>query len=180
MPTEPVGSDETLADFYTRKTTDHGEVLVPFHDGPFSQWWPQGFEKNGMRFPTAEHWMMYQKAVLFGDTRVMRMIRSTDSPKEAKSYGRTVRRFNQEAWDRHARRIVFEGNLWKFQEPNLRRILLETGGDTIVEASPHDRIWGVGLSADDGGLLDRQTWRGRNWLGEVLMAVRYALELELL
>jgi ribA/ribD-fused uncharacterized protein len=117
--------------------------------------------------------MMAQKAVLFQDREALAQIMASDSPRIQKGLGRKVRGFNQSKWDAQAREIVYRGNWAKFtQNPDLQELLLATRGTTLVEASPSDRIWGIGLGEDDPQAGDRKTWRGRNWLGEVLTRVR--------
>ncbi len=139
----------------------------------FSQWWPSPFEVDGFRYPTAEHWMMAGKALLFGDEQTAAKIRAATSPKEAKQLGREVRGFDSARWDAEKRRIVLEGNLHKFsQNPALGEFLLSTGDEVIVEASPVDPVWGIGLAADDAEALNPFLWRGENLLGFALMDVR--------
>ncbi|RAH97253.1 DUF1768 domain-containing protein [Acuticoccus sediminis] len=139
----------------------------------FSQWWPAAFEVDGIRYPTAEHWMMAEKARLFGDEPAVRQIHMAASPKQAKQIGRDVRGFDQATWDREKRRIVTEGGLAKFsQNPALGTFLLSTGDRVLVEASPVDRVWGIGLAADDKRAANPLQWRGENLLGFALMCVR--------
>lgn len=117
--------------------------------------------------------MMAEKARLFGDRKREAMIMSAASPADQKRYGRQVVGFDNESWRREAKRIVKEANVAKFsQNPDLRQELMLTVGTTLVEASPEDHIWGIGLHRDDPKALSRNTWRGTNWLGEVLTEVR--------
>lgn len=175
----PLDSSDTLFTFYTVVTTIEGEELVPFHDGPLSQWWPSPFTHGADNFPTAEHWMMYRKAQVFGDRRAMEDVLAADHPREAKAIGRGVHGlhgFDERVWNRVSPLVVYEGNLLKFtQNREECRILRETAGRTIVEASPSDRIWGVGLHASEARLMDRAQWRGMNRLGRVLDAVYLTL-----
>lgn len=137
----------------------------------FSQWWPASFD--GVLYPTAEHWMMAEKARLFGDEQAVQQILSAVSPKQAKQLGREVRGFSEVAWDRQKRRIVAEGSYAKFsQNKELGAFLLSTGSQILVEASPVDRVWGIGLSADDGRTANPLLWRGENLLGFTLMTTR--------
>lgn len=139
----------------------------------FSQWWPASFEINDIRYPTAEHWMMAEKARLFGDEQVERNILSSDDPKQAKQLGRKVQGFVEAAWDRERRRIVTEGSFAKFSQNRvLGEFLLSTGSQVLVEASPVDQVWGIGLSAQDERAANPLLWRGENLLGFVLMEVR--------
>lgn len=138
-----------------------------------SQWWVAPFEHEGCRYPTAEHYMMAGKARLFGDDEMLARILDSAHPHEAKKLGRKVRGFTQEAWLEHRSRIVIEGNLAKFRaHDDLRAWLLGTGDRVLVEASPVDRIWGIGLKGENPRALDPSQWRGHNLLGFALMSVR--------
>lgn len=142
----------------------------------FSQWWPAPFKANGARYPTAEHWMMAEKARLFGDPAAVSAILAAASPKQAKQLGREVRGFDPARWDCEKMRIVTEGNLHKFgQNTLLKDFLLSTGDSILVEASPVDRIWGIGLAADDERAGNPLLWRGENLLGFALMETREKL-----
>ncbi|MEU3946797.1 NADAR family protein [Streptomyces sp. NPDC029526] len=153
-----------------------------------SQWWPSPFTVDGVRYATAEHWMMAEKARLFGDREAERQILAADHPGAAQRAGRRVRGFDEEVWRRERFRIVVEGSVHKFAaDPALRSFLLGTagqdgsapapgvGGRVLVEASPVDRIWGIGLAADDERADDPERWRGENLLGFALMAARVRL-----
>ena len=143
---------------------------------PFSQWHRSTFEVAGIGYSSAEQYMMHQKAVLFGDPDAAARILSTDSPRKQKSLGRTVQGFDDQVWQRERWNIVLRGNLAKFgQNRGLRKKLMATGDTELVEASPVDCIWGVGLTADDPRILDRGQWRGLNLLGQILMEVRRQL-----
>ena len=149
------------------------EKFTFFWDGPFSQWDPSPFGIQGQAYNCAEQWMMEQKAIFFKDEDARRRIMSTLSPRDQKAIGRKVRGFDPEAWDAVSRCIVYHGNVAKFnQNPSHKKALLATAGTTIVEASPYDQIWGIGLAEGDPRAFNRKTWRGRNWLGEVLTALR--------
>ncbi|MGI5471154.1 NADAR family protein [Streptomyces sp. CA-132043] len=142
----------------------------------FSQWWPAPFTVDGVRYPTAEHWMMAGKARLFGDRQALQRVLRAGHPKQAKDAGRTVRGFDEETWRRHRYALVVEGSLHKFgQDAALRDYLLGTGQRVLVEASPLDRIWGIGLAADDERAADPERWQGLNLLGFALMEARQRL-----
>lgn len=146
--------------------------------GPWclSQWWPAPFTIDGREFATAEHHMMWSKATLFGDDRVAAAVLETDSPKRAKALGREVAGFDGPRWAQHRYDTVVVANLAKFgQHPELRRYLLGTGDAVIVEASPDDVIWGIGLAATDPDAVRPERWPGTNLLGFALMEVRAAL-----
>jgi len=139
----------------------------------FSQWWVAPFEVDGIIYPTAEHWMMAGKARLFGDDDAMKAILSSDTPAKAKEQGRLVQQFDPAVWDQHKYDIVVDGNFHKFtQHSALKEYLLATGEKILVEASPNDAIWGIGMGASDPAACNPATWRGNNLLGFALMEVR--------
>lgn len=141
-----------------------------------SQWWPSPFTVDGVRYATAEHWMMAAKARLFADAEAERRVLAADHPSQAKKAGRLVRGFDEATWSRERFRIVVEGSVHKFAaHPDLRDFLLNTGERVLVEASPVDRVWGIGLAANDAGAADPERWRGPNLLGFALMAARERL-----
>ena len=144
--------------------------------GVFSQWTEATFEIDGITYNCAEQFMMAAKARLFGDRVIEAQILASSSPQRQKALGRKVSGFDDTVWSRECLGLVIQGNLAKFdQNPELREILLATGDKVLVEASPLDRLWGVGLSADDAQILDRSQWRGKNLLGQALMEVRRLL-----
>lgn len=139
----------------------------------FSQWWQAPFETDGDTYLTAEHWMMAQKAKLFGDMETAGKILLAQTPAEAKKLGRLVQNFDPAVWDAHKCRIVEKGNYYKFSAyPALREFLLKTENRVLVEASPVDPVWGIGLTADHPGIENPFNWRGENLLGYALMQVR--------
>lgn len=141
-----------------------------------SQWWPSPFTVDGVGYATAEHWMMAGKARLFADAEAERRVLAAAHPAGAKKAGRLVRGFDEAVWERERFRIVVEGSVHKFaSDPALRAFLLGTGGRVLVEASPVDRVWGIGLAADDEAAQDPERWRGPNLLGFALMAARERL-----
>jgi ribA/ribD-fused uncharacterized protein len=138
-----------------------------------SQWWLASFVVDGVRYPSAEHFMMAEKARLFGDGDTLARILEVGHPGGAKLLGREVRGFEEEAWEKVRFEIVVRGNEAKFgQNPALRQHLLGTAGRVLVEASPVDRIWGIGLAANDPRASDPESWRGENLLGFALMEAR--------
>ncbi len=146
----------------------------------FSQWWPALFEWEGKKFKTAEHWMMYHKAVLFNDVEIAEKVLQVETPAEAKKLGRKVRGFNPEVWNDHKFDIVVKGNVLKFdQDESLKEFLLGTGKRVIVEASPMDRIWGIGMAESNEKCHDPNKWRGQNLLGFALMEAREILRNEI-
>ena len=139
----------------------------------FSQWWIVPFNHDGIEYISAEHFMMAEKARLFEDAEMRHKIITAKTPKEAKVLGRKVRNFDPTIWDAHKYDIVIKANELKFsQNPELGAYLKATNNQTIVEASPFDRIWGIGMSQNNPKALDPEQWNGENLLGYVLMEVR--------
>lgn len=141
-----------------------------------SQWYPAPFVLHGHRFPTAEHAMMWGKARLFGDDDAAADVLVAGSPAQVKAIGRRVRGFDEARWAAHRFDLVVEANVAKFtQNEALGVFLAGTGGRLLVEASPVDRVWGIGLAVDAEGVDDPRRWRGLNLLGFALMVVRARL-----
>lgn len=151
---------------------------TPTRDGSvtsscFSQWWEAPFTVDGVVYRTAEHYMMVAKARLFGDSSAAQRILAASHPKQAKAIGREVAGFDEGIWVRERFSLVVAGNLAKFsQHPPLQEFLLKTADRVLVEASPYDRIWGIGLGRDDEHAQSPETWKGLNLLGFALMEVR--------
>ncbi|WP_408395383.1 NADAR family protein [Paraburkholderia dipogonis] len=145
-------------------------------DDVFSNWHPCRFSYHEVSFTCVEQFMMFSKAKLFNDEQSATKILATDDPKTQKIIGRKVVGFNLATWEARRESIVFVGCREKFsQNPGLRSILLATASTELVEASPYDLIWGIGLGARDARISDKRQWRGRNLLGITLMRVREAL-----
>lgn len=144
----------------------------------FSQWYDAPFDDNGHHFLTAEHYMMYHKAMLFGDQAVAEQVLNASDPRAAKALGRKVSGFDNALWEQHRFEIVVNANLAKFSaHPELKEFLFGTGERILVEASPVDRIWGIGLAADSPKAENPNAWRGLNLLGFALMEVRERLQI---
>jgi ribA/ribD-fused uncharacterized protein len=145
-------------------------------DSCFSQWWPCRFTVDGVKYSSAEQFMMAGKARMFGDDDVLARIMAVQDPNKVKSLGRRVRHFEQAAWERSRFDLVCAGNVAKFgQDEQLRKYLLATAPAVIVEASPVDTIWGIGRAASDPAARDPRTWAGLNLLGFALMRARAEL-----
>ena len=141
-----------------------------------SQWYPAPFVVDGRTFPTAEHLMMHRKAMLFEDHAVAARIMNVRDPGEAKALGRTVRGFDETVWARSRFEIVVAASLAKFsQNLALRAFLLSTKQRVLVEASPHDAIWGIGLAESNPASRTPGQWPGLNLLGFALMQARREL-----
>ncbi|MGE4073189.1 MAG: NADAR family protein [Lysobacterales bacterium] len=152
------------------------------HEGPpdrevgkscLSQWYPARFRVDSVAYASAEHYMMAEKARFFGDSARRQQILAAATPAAAKALGREVANFDGERWSKVRIEIVIAGNLAKFaQNPALGAFLIGTGDQILVEASPVDLIWGIGLAENDPAATDPWAWRGENLLGFALMAVR--------
>jgi ribA/ribD-fused uncharacterized protein len=141
-----------------------------------SQWWEAPFQVHGETFRTAEHWMMVKKADLFGDRELRARVLAAATPQEAKALGRQVSDFDEATWVGSREGYVVEGNWHKFsQHPALRDWLLSTGDQVLVEASPVDAIWGIGLDERHPDAPQPARWPGLNLLGFALMDVREQL-----
>jgi ribA/ribD-fused uncharacterized protein len=139
----------------------------------FSQWWVAPFEVEGITYKTAEHWMMAGKARLFGDEEALHKIVAMATPEEAKKSGRLIKNFDPAVWDEHKYALVVAGNFYKFnQHAELKTFLLATGDQVLVEASPSDMIWGIGIAGSNSAAKDPKSWEGENLLGFALMEVR--------
>jgi ribA/ribD-fused uncharacterized protein len=143
---------------------------------PFSQWYRASFVVDDHTFSCAEQYMMYGKAQLFADAATAAEILAADHPRQHKALGRKITPFDDATWRRNREAIVLAGNRAKFtQNPALLAQLLATRGTTLVEASPYDQIWGIGLAANDPRAADPAQWKGQNLLGKILTALRDGL-----
>jgi len=155
------------------------EDFVLFWNGIYSQWHPSNFTIDGIEYNCCEQYMMAKKALTFNDQESYKMIMYSDNPRDQKAFGRRVKNFNAEVWSVISREVVYQANYAKFtQNPELRKQLMATGDLEIVEASPYDKIWGIGLGEEDPRAWDKSQWEGTNWLGEAIMRVRETLKNE--
>jgi ribA/ribD-fused uncharacterized protein len=144
-----------------------------FWGGFLSQWYKVNFKLDRINFTSAEQYMMFHKALLFNDTIRAKAIMDTNDCRKQKELGRQVENFDEEIWYNAAEDIVYSGNYAKFsQNQDIKEKLFSTKGTEIVEASPYDKIWGIGLSENDPLALDKSTWKGKNLLGKILTQVR--------
>ena len=148
-----------------------------FWGGPFSQWYgAHPFVVKGIKYNDAETYMMWYKDQIFGGGWLEERILTAKHPSEVKALGRKVENFDVNIWNAVAKHGVFVGNFAKFtQHASLTEYILNTAGKTLVEASPEDKIWGIGLDSSDPRAQHRDSWRGTNWLGETLTDVREAI-----
>lgn len=155
--------------FWGNQPSKSGEITKSC----FSQWWVANFKVADVTYASAEHWMMAEKARLFADNDLLTRILEAPSPAEAKKLGREIRGFVPDIWEEQKYDIVVQGNLHKFsQHPDLAGFLLATNERVLVEASPVDTIWGIGLAADAADAEHPERWKGANLLGFALMEVR--------
>lgn len=141
--------------------------------GCLSQWQKCEFVVDGVKYNCAEQYMMAEKARLFNDDEILAKILEEEEPDKIKELGREIKGFDPDVWNDHKFDIVTKGNLAKFsQNENMGKFLLETGDAILAEASPFDRIWGIGMKEGDKGINDTEKWYGINLLGFALMVVR--------
>lgn len=155
--------------FWGHRPTPDGRI------GPSccSQWFAAGFTLEGIRYATAEHFMMAEKARLFGDQESLAKILQAHTPQDAKGLGRKVKNFDAAVWDAKAFDVVVRGNISKFsQNPRLGHWLRSSAPQVLVEASPEDALWGIGLHRDDPRAQHPEQWEGLNKLGFALLVVR--------
>ena len=149
---------------------------VFFWEGVFSQWHKAPMTIDGIEYNSCEQYMMHQKALLFDDEIIADLIMQEKNPREQKKYGRMIKNFDKALWDKNCLAIVYEGNLAKFKQNNdLRAVLLLTDNRIMVEASPLDHIWGIGLDENAEGIDDPSYWLGLNLLGQALTLVKNQL-----
>ncbi|KVP96583.1 hypothetical protein WJ97_11910 [Burkholderia ubonensis] len=143
----------------------------------YSNWHPAAFtDEEGRRFANSEQFMMCAKACIMGDLAMAEKMLAVSDPKTLKAMGRQVQNYRDELWVKHRLSIMVHGCYLKFsQNPAMKAELLATEDRILVEASPDDTIWGIGLEESDPRCLDRQQWKGLNLLGEALMVVRALL-----
>lgn len=139
----------------------------------FSQWYDCKFSVDGVEYSTAEQYMMSQKALLLGDRKIYNEIMNAGHPNEYKALGRKISGFDEKTWVQHRTDIVTRGNVAKFtQNQELKRFLISTNNRILVEASPYDTIWGIGMKSDDPKCENPDCWKGQNLLGFCLMEAR--------
>jgi ribA/ribD-fused uncharacterized protein len=169
---EEAGDPMRFLFFWGHRPARPGEI----GKGCLSQWWECAFTENGVAYRSAEHYMMAAKARLFGDDGTAARIVSAGHPKEAKDLGRQVEAFDEAVWAAHRFDLVVRANVAKFgQDRALGAYLLGTRRRILVEASPLDRVWGIGLAAEDERAGRPSEWLGLNLLGFALMEARARL-----
>lgn len=171
--TSQVGNEATINYIFFWKPT----VTSVITKSCLSQWYRSNFVVNNIEYKTAEHWMMSQKALLFNDQETNQLILETDDPGKVQQLGRKVKNFDLKIWNQNCFNIICKGNYYKFsQNKELRNFLINTKEAVLVEASPLDKIWGIGMSEDQQEVTNPFLWKGTNLLGFALMEVRDILK----
>ena len=150
---------------------------VFFWNGIYSQWHKSPMTIDEIEYSSCEQYMMHQKALTFGDSEIAEKVLQTSNPKDQKGLGRQIKGFDKDKWDSVCLGIVYRGNFAKFsQNPDLMEELLSTGDRLLVEASPLDKIWGIGMSEQDPGVDDPANWKGLNLLGWSITLVKQQIK----
>jgi hypothetical protein len=171
----------------TMEIRTEDKVLFWHNDSPLSNWYPGlsitapfGEGGKGIVFHNSEAIFMFLKAVLFKDVETAQLIVDNQSPPSVKGLGRQIKNFDQAVWDREKEECMYIACMLKFtRDQDMMEYLLGTNDLMIVEASPVDKIWGIGLAPDDPKAGDEKNWTGQNLLGKVLMRVRAEIVSEL-
>ena len=160
------------------------DKILCFHladepNGFLSNWYPSPFTLDGLHFTSVEQYMMYRKAITFGDSETAQAILSTDNAGKIKALGRSVRNYSDTVWNGIRQIVVYRALLEKYrQNPDLKQQLLATAPHTLAEAAMQDKIWGIGISIHDECRFEPDLWPGQNLLGFTLMMVREELSKE--
>lgn len=153
----------------------NNSIFFYSHYGEFgflSNFYPTQIKFREYIFPSSEHLYMWKKARFFEDLETSNKILHADSPRKAKQLGRLVANFDENIWKLHCGPAMISTLLHKFNDMTMRRKLLSTYDKYLVEASPTDKIWGIGMSDSDPDRFDDTKWIGENLLGNCLMQIR--------
>jgi ribA/ribD-fused uncharacterized protein len=159
---------------WERETDTH----IFFWGGIFSQWYSCSFiDPKDVEYTSTEQYMMAKKCLAHGDYKGVTDVMECDDPREQKAIGRRISNYSDEIWNPKRYQVVVDGNFYKFtQDPRLKELLISTGNKIIVEASPYDKVWGIGLGTNDNRVLNESLWDGQNLLGKAIMDVRELLK----
>ena len=149
-------------------------------DGFMSNFFPTTFEKDGNTFTSSEQAFMYDKCRRFDpdNARMLRLILSEHNPKKVKALGRKVRNYDETIWCAVRFDTMVDILRCKFAyNAEIRAALLQTGSKVLYEASPYDRIWGIGYGKREAQHIDPERF-GENLLGKALMKVRSELNIQ--
>ena len=155
-----------------------GKGVIRFYEpdseyGYLSNWYMSDFMYAGRRYHSMEQYMMFQKALTFGDLEIADKIMASRDLPEIKKLGRSVAHYNDVLWKTIRVQIMRRGIRAKFQQnPELLYNLLRTGSSLLAECAPRDLVWGIGMDIEDARSGDPKEWKGRNLLGRTLMRVR--------
>jgi ribA/ribD-fused uncharacterized protein len=148
-----------------------------FWNGVFSNWYTCLIKYKGHIFKNTEQAFMYEKARFFHDEHSVNLILKEINPRKVKALGRKVKNFNAKAWNSVAYKFMYDINYEKFtQHESFKKVLLATENQLIVEASPYDKIWGIGLTEEDAKKIPESEWLGTNLLGKCLTKLREELK----
>ena len=157
--------------FLSRMTSSPLSSHLNTHMSPMTH----PFTVDLVEYNCAEQFMMASKVRLVCDDTALSATLASNDPREQKRLGRRVRHFDHELWQSHCENIVLQGNLAKFSQNNeMRLALLKIGDRRLAEATSHDNLWGIGLSACDPRASSPDSWYGKNLLGQ---ALKNALEI---
>lgn len=160
-----------------KEFTQDEKAIYFWEEGVFSHWYFCDFVIEGVTYNCVEQYLMAEKAYLFGDMETYALIMDAKDPLDHKYYGRNVKNFREWEWDLEKEKIAYHGNLAKFsQNKELKDLLLKTKEKHLVEGSPFDVIWGVGIHFEDALIKNPRNWTGKNLLGKILMQVRSDLK----
>ena len=154
---------------------DNGDKLKLdiFFEGDFTQDEKSDFEIKDISYMGVDQYLLANRAKLFKDQEMLERIMESKSIRQAKLFGRKIRNFNQDKWDKHKLNMSYVANLCKFQQDeNLKFKLLETEDKILVYANVYDSVWGVGKKITDLDIRNPHSWKGENLLGFILMKVR--------
>lgn len=153
--------------------------ILPFYNGIYSQWYMRSFKIDDIEYNCCEQYMMAKKAKIFCDDKNYDLIMNSSNPRDQKKYGRKINNFDLEEWKKHNYKIIVDANYAKFsQNEDLKKELLNTGNNIICEASPYDKIYGIGIKKSDPDVHDQSKWKGTNLLGKAIMDAREKIKKE--